>query len=248
MSEELKEPAPEHFKGKGALEHVVEARKTGIMTGAEIHGTEISGPLSAATDACRETALFLALLFLILHYLNTPHSLYFLSTAAFGWILWKGGRSAWLGWSRLERLHRIVQEERWEIDHHRTQERQELKELYQARGLEGKLLEDVLDVLMADGDRLLKVMVEDELALTIENQEHPLKQGLGALIGGTIASIVMISSIALFKLFGAMGALALLLGLSGWVSAKFSNNRRIPAVLWHLGLGGLAFGTLYFCL
>lgn len=244
MSEELKEPAPDHFKGKGALEHVVEARKAGIVTGAEIHGTEISGPPSAAADACKETAIFLALLFLLLQ--SSPNLLHLLASAAFSWLLWKGGRSAWLGWARLERLHRMVQEERWEIEHHRTQEREELKELYRARGLEGKLLDDVIDVLMADGDRLLRVMVEDELCLTLENQEHPLKQALGAVLGCMIASFVMLPLISLFGLIGAGTGLALLLGVSGWVSARFSKNRRIPAVLWHLGIGGLAFGTLYF--
>ncbi len=90
------------------------------------------------------------------------------------------GRSAWLGWSRLERLHRILAQEKWEIEHNREQEREELGVLYAAKGFEGKLLEDVLDVLMADGDRLLKVMVEEELGLTLESQVHPLKQGLGA--------------------------------------------------------------------
>jgi hypothetical protein len=243
MNDENKEPLPDHFKGKEALDHVIEARKSGIVAGAEIHGTEISGPLSAATDALRETAVFLALLFLVL-----PESPYLLTVSALSWLVWKGGRSAWLGWARLERLHRIVQEERWEIEHHRTQERQELKELYQARGLEGKLLEDVLDVLMADGDRLLRVMVEDELALTLENQEHPLKQGLGAVCGSFAASAVMILSIYLFGIVGALLGLALILGFSGWISAQFSNNNRIPAILWHLGIAGLAFGTLYFSL
>ena len=93
-----------------------------------------------------------------------------------------------LGWARLERLHRIVEEERYEIENHRQQEREELKELYRAKGFQGKLLDEVVDVLMADGERLLKVMVEEELGLSLQSQEHPLKQGAGSALGAFVAS------------------------------------------------------------
>ncbi len=36
-----------------------------------------------------------------------------------------------------------IEEERWEIQHHRAQERLELTEMYAAKGLSGKLLEEV---------------------------------------------------------------------------------------------------------
>ncbi len=37
-----------------------------------------------------------------------------------GWVVWKTARSALLGWARIERLHRVIEEERWEIEHHRA--------------------------------------------------------------------------------------------------------------------------------
>ena len=60
------------------------------------------------------------------------------------------------GLGRLERLHRVIEEERWEIEHHRQEEREELAALYQAKGLTGKLLDDVVATLMADDNRLLQ--------------------------------------------------------------------------------------------
>jgi hypothetical protein len=108
-----------------------------------------------------------------------------LSLFSFGWAVWKTGRSALLGWGRMERLHRLIEEERWEIQHHRAQERRELGEMYRAKGFDGKLLEEVLDVLMSDDNRLLKVMLEEELGLTLEAYEHPLRQAIGALFASS---------------------------------------------------------------
>ena len=112
-----------HFKGKDALQHVIDARIKGKAASAEVHGTELPGHISAAADAAKETALILLILWTLLgsgaHWLM----LVFIS----GWLVWKVGRSAILGWSRLERLHRVIEEERYEIEHHRPQEKEELR-------------------------------------------------------------------------------------------------------------------------
>ena len=170
--------SPSHFKGKDAIIHVAEAQAQGILAAAEIHGTEMSGYLAAGTDAARETALALLLIWVALVQLAIPshQMLYILAIFSAGWLIWKVGRSAWLGWSHLERMHRIVEQEKWEIEHHRQQERDELRVLYATKGFEGKLLEDVLDVLMADNDRLLRVMVEEELGLSLKNMSIPLSK------------------------------------------------------------------------
>ena len=118
-----------HFGDRDAIDHVVEAQVRGIVDSAEIHGTEIPGHLSAASDAVKECALLLLLAALLG---LTPLPLTLFGAAL---ITWKGGRSAWLAWARLERLHRILTQEKWEIDHHRDQEREELKALYRAKGV-----------------------------------------------------------------------------------------------------------------
>ena len=158
-----------HFTGKDPLEHVAEKIAEGKLSSVEVHGTELPGHISAGADAARETAVVLLLISSILLSLHLPLSQLTVDILIFstGWTLWKFGRSAWLGWSRLERLHRVVKQEKWEIDNNRDQERMELRELYAAKGFEGKLLDHVIDVLMADGDRLLKVMLEEELGLNL---------------------------------------------------------------------------------
>jgi len=181
------EGAPSHFKGKDAIHHIAEVQADGVVTSSEIHGAETPGFLFSFTDAARDTAIAITLLSLLFHS--------FIPLIAFsgGWLFWKVGRSCWLSWARLERLHRVMDQERYEIEVHREQEKEELKALYAAKGFQGKLLDDVIDVLMADGDRLLRVMLEEELGFRLEENEHPLMQGLGAGLGALAASIVLIS-------------------------------------------------------
>jgi len=246
----MQEKKPVHFKGKDALEHVIEAQAEGIISATEVHGIEPPGYLSSACDAARETAVVLLLVWHLLFFAGIP----FTSIASFlliftiSWLIWKTGRSAWLGWFRLERLHRILEQERWEIEHHRQQERDELRVLYAAKGFEGKLLEDVLDVLMSDNDRLLKVMVEEELGLSLASHEHPLKQGLGAAIGVISSSIISLILLILWPAWGIFLGAAIVITIGSGLSAKLAQNRTIPAIVWNLGIAVLAFGFLYFLL
>ncbi len=239
---------PKHFAGKEATQHVIEAQANGRVDAAENHAVEMSGPLFAATDAARETGILLPLLTLFLSASGALPivTLTFLALFTLAYTFWKAARSAWLGWSRLERLHRVVAEEKWEIEHHRAQERWELKELYRAKGFEGKLLEDVLDVLMADGDRLLRVMVEEELGLRLEEQEHPLKQSLCAGTGVLLSSLLLLPAFAFFGWGLQLAAALILIAGAGALSAYKEKNKMINAIVWHLGFSVVTFGLAYF--
>lgn len=251
MTKEADDPnSPTHFKGKDALHHVIEAQVEGIVSASEIHGTEISGHLSAAGDAARETAILLPIIWLLLTSLKDSSSsnLTLLIIFSCGWLLWKTGRSAWLGWFRLERLHRVLEQERYEIEHHFQQERDELRVLYAAKGFEGKLLEEVLDVLMADNERLLKVMVEEELGLSLATTEHPLKQGLGAAFGVLAAALLCLSFLFVWPEYGMYLGAAITISIASAITAYLTQNETIPAIIWNLGLAVLAIGCVFFLL
>lgn len=210
-----------HFEGKTPLEHLTEARKKGIAATQEIHGTELSGFRFALLDGAKEGAI----LFLLIN------PFFFSIPLMCAYLLWKTGRSALLGYNRLERLHRLIQEERYEIEHHRPEEKEELYALYQAKGFSGKLLDEVVHTLMADDNRLLEVMLREELGLPLESMEHPLKQALGALLGGAIG----IASALLFPLP------FFLIAISSFLIAKWQRNDPIKGTIWHLSLGAVAF-------
>ncbi|MCB1118939.1 MAG: VIT1/CCC1 transporter family protein [Chlamydiia bacterium] len=236
--------AKDHFEGKGALEHVAQMKAKGMLSEADIHGTEVPGPWPAALDAAKETAIVLLLFQTLFSLVQASSWVTFTAalTFSFGWILWKMGRSAWLGWARLERLHRLLAQEKWEIEHNRPQEREELAVLYRAKGFEGELLEDVLDVLMADQERLLRVMVEEEMGLSLQKQEHPLKQGLFAALGSLISALICLIFLPWSLLVGAI----LVVALSSALSAHQLNNHVIPAIVWNVGLLAVAYGAVFF--
>lgn len=237
-----------HFEGKAPLAHLFEAREKGKIASSEIHGAELPGHLSAGADACKETSLLLLVLWVLFteqqFSLETLRLILLVFFA--GWLVWKVGRSALLGYSRLERLHRLIEEERWEIEHHRPQEREELKALYAAKGFSGKLLEEVLDVMMADDNRLLQIMLEEELGLSLESYEHPLKQALGACIGTLLSGSLLF--LGFFFLPWQIGAIvaAILIGISAALVAKWEKNDPLTAAVWNLAAALLAAGTAFF--
>lgn len=241
-------PFSDHFRGKSVVEHLKEAKTKGLNASHEVHGTELPGHFAAGADAAKETALYALLLWVLAFSLGwAPHIvmillLFFMS----GLLIWKTGRSATLGYMRMQRLHRLIEEERWEIQHHRQQERQELGEIYRAKGFEGKLLEEVLDVLMSDDNRLLTVMLEEELGLTLEAYEHPLKQSLGAFLGVLTAALICLSGFWIDPSFGVPIASVLVIGSSAAFFAKIEKNRVLPALLWNLALALLVGGALFF--
>jgi hypothetical protein len=227
-----------HFGGKSVVEHLREARVRGALASAEIHGIEMPGHLAAGADAARETAYILGALYLLV---PSFWSLFIIACALF---IWKVGRSALLGWARLERLHRLIEEERWEIEHERSQEEEELAALYEAKGFSGQLLKDVVSTLASDDNRLLRVMLEEELGLTLEVYEHPLKQCLGAGVGSASSALLCLIGFS-GGAIGVAAAAAVSCGAAAGIMAYLERNRIMEATIWNLALVGFGFGAVH---
>lgn len=243
MPEKAKQPA--HFRGKEPLEHVLSARMKGQLAADEIHGAEMPGHISAFADAAKETSLILVLFWSLLTGFRIPSDSihWILVFFAGGWLVWKTGRSALLGYSRLERMHRIIEEERWEIEHHRPQEKEELRALYRAKGFSGRLLDEAIEVLMADDNRLLQVMLQEELGFRIESEEHPLKQAAGALLGVLASAAVMAFALFVLPPAGTFLAAGLVIALTAGFTAKKQENRITPSIVWNLACALLAIAV-----
>ena len=228
-----------HFEGKSAYEHVKEAREKTRNKLGENHGIECPGPLMSGLDAAKESALFFSILFLVGLNLST------MAIAGCGWLIWKTCRGAYLAWARLQKLHRVIEEERYEITHHRSQEKEELIELYQLKGFSGDLLEQVVDTLMADDNRLLSVMLEEELGLRLHSYEHPVVQGFGSFLGVLISSLIMLVGY-LFVPHGLLIGAGLVMGIGAYWSAHLNQNSKMPMVVWNLAYLFLACACTYF--
>jgi hypothetical protein len=237
-----------HFQGKDALQHVADKRIESSMMLQEPHGVDIPRHLMAAIDACRETTLVLLLFSLAFPLFRIPpaQGVCIFLGVGLGMTAWKAGTSGWLGWAYLERLHRLIAQEKYEIEHHRHQEREELVALYRGKGFSGKLLDDVVDVLMADQDRLLKVMLEEEMGLTLQASQHPLQTACGAGLGALLAAVVLAIAFYFFSTYGVIACALLLFGLIAIYGAIYEGNRLISAAIWNISIGALACGITYF--
>ncbi len=225
-----------HFDDKSALQHVHEKRLEGVLS--EPHGKELSGLLFGFVDGCRMTAGFLLIASFALDWktgLITSLAL----------LILLAGRSALLGKERLERLHTMAEQERYEIEHHRGQEREELKALYSTKGFKGELLDKVVDVLMADDNRLLRVMLEEEMGLSLEAYEHPLKQALSVALGGLLSIAICIPLLFVERPWPQVAALTLVAITSGW-AAKSEKSPIINALIWQVAVVLLAGMLVYF--
>ncbi|MCX6990144.1 MAG: VIT1/CCC1 transporter family protein [Chlamydiae bacterium] len=120
-----------------------------------------------------------------------------------------------------------------------------MTEMYRAKGFTGKLLEDVIDVLMSDDNRLLQIMLEEELGLTLEIHEHPLKQAVGAAVGVILASTLLIVSFWLSPTYALPVVAALLLFFAATVSAKLEKNKKTSGLVWQLAVAGSVAGASY---
>jgi len=232
----------DHFRGQTAQQHIVEVQANGVVTSAEVHGAETPGSLFAGIDAMREACLLFALLLLLMPALTLP----LLQALLCATVVWKGGRAAFLAFYRLERLHRVVKEEQREIQENRSQEKEELKELYRLKGFDGKLLDDVIDVLMADGDRALRVMLQEEMGFRLEENEHPIVQGIGASAGALLGGGVALLSFFTFGVEGLLLGVGCLFTLAAAYTARREKNRVISAVVWTLFLAAATLATGYF--
>ncbi len=84
-----------------------------------------------------------------------------------------------------------LERERNEIRDMPEHERDELRELYAAKGFRPPLLDQIVDTLCADDDRLLKVMMEEELGLFFHNVNHPVLVGVWNAAGALVAALLL---------------------------------------------------------
>ncbi len=205
--------------------------------------SEMPPPYTHALLAAKESTLLFWILYLAFPSLFFPIPLViFLG----GWLLWKMLFSSYMGWEKLQRLHRIIKKEEWEITHHRPQERKELLRIYQAKGLSGKLLDEVVDVLMANDNRLLQVMIEEEMGIVLESYDHPLTLGIGAFLGAFASSLLMLLAFFFLPAWGIFALGLLLMGTYAYISAYFAKNKVAASILWHEGISLVIISSTYF--
>lgn len=180
--------------------HLETARKLGRgMLASEAEGGQPYEVLHAAS-AARDGAILVLALWAMLQGIRHPDlgNAILLTTAAV--VATYSGIANALGvYAQIRHWEHELRRERDEVHHYPAQERQELKAIYEAKGFTGEQLDSIVDTLCSDDDRLLKIMLEEELGIFFEQWNHPavigLLTGVASLIGGlAVAGAAMAST------------------------------------------------------
>lgn len=118
--------------------------------------------------------------------------------------------------SQREILESEIKREIYEIEHLPDRERQEIEEIYKAKGFEGEELQKVVNKITSDKDVWLKTMLTEELGLNLEIAGSPLKSAFtmfGAFLLGGILPII--------PYFFIGGLTALLIAISVSIASSF---------------------------
>lgn len=232
-------------------DHLAEARlRARQMLGGEAHAGNIDD-WRLIVVAARDGTVLASLLWLVLHGVGVSAPIApVMAIVGIGYALFVGITSAWSTLRQVKHYEAELERERREIRETPEHEREEVHTLYAAKGFEGPLLEQVVDTLCADDDRLLKVMMEEELGLRIHHIGHPIVVGLihggGALLGAvTLAATARLvpATAATAWLLVVAGAI---IGILAAINARFTRQPIVPAVATWLVMASTAGGVAYF--
>lgn len=152
-----------------------------------------------------------------------------------------------------ELLNSEIAREEWEMENKPDVERQEIEEIYKAKGFEGKDLEMIVNKITSNKKVWLDTMLTEELRLNVDVVGNPLKSALrmfGAfLLGGILPIIPFFFAHGYVPLIIAVGISLSTSFAVGAVKSKLARTNIIKGGLEMAGLGtgialiGFGIGT-----
>lgn len=143
--------------------------------------------------------------------------------------------------------------EYWEVDHLPEKEKEEIRDIYRAKGFEGELLESVVATITADKDRWVDVMMKEELQM-MKEERSPVWIGLvtfiSFLIMGSIPLLIYVidyfSDLQLDLFLWSILLTSVAFCAIGYLKSYVTHTNRLKSVLGTLFLGGSAASLAYF--
>lgn len=143
--------------------------------------------------------------------------------------------------SHRELLKSEIDREIWEIENRPEDERQEIEDIYKAKGFSGKDLEMIVNKIISDKKVWLNTMLTEELNLNLEIAGHPLKGALimfgSFLVGGILPIIPFFFSSGFTPLIIAVGFSLSASFIVGAVKSRMANTSLIKGGIEMAGLG-----------
>lgn len=155
--------------------------------------------------------------------------------------------------SEQDNFHKHQNQEYWEVEHLPESEREEIREIYAAKGFSGELLEQVVDTITADPDRWVDVMMKEELKMMKEDRSAKMI-GLVTFISFIIIGFLPLLFYVLDFIFelglDPFWATSILTGLTflfiGFLKSYITETSHWKGMAETLLLGGTAAIVAYF--
>jgi VIT1/CCC1 family predicted Fe2+/Mn2+ transporter len=143
--------------------------------------------------------------------------------------------------SHRELLKSEIDRENWEIENKPEVEREEIEDIYKAKGFTGKDLEMIVNKITSDKKVWLNTMLTEELNLNLDIAGHPLKGALimfgSFLIGGILPIIPFFFSSGFTPLIIAVGISLSASFTVGAIKSRMANTSLIKGGIEMAGLG-----------
>ena len=148
--------------------------------------------------------------------------------------------------------HKAV--EYWEIENLRDKEVEEIREIYEAKGFEGDLLKQVVDVITSDDEVWVDTMMKEELEM-IKDDRPPWKRGLVTFIAFNLVGFIPLSAYAFAGFIDASASdlfvvssfsTAVALALIGTLKGLVTEQSLIKGIIETVFLGGIAAIIAFF--
>jgi VIT1/CCC1 family predicted Fe2+/Mn2+ transporter len=136
--------------------------------------------------------------------------------------------------------------ERAEIRDSPGEEREELRAIYEAKGFAGPQLDSIIDTLCSDDDRLLRVMMEEEMGIFFEQWNHPAV--IGAITGAaSIAGGLAVAAAAMVSPACApIATVAIILALAAMIRTGWTRPATVESFARWTLVAGVVGGTAFF--
>lgn len=156
------------------------------------------------------------------------------------------GRSTYL---QVQYYETELERERTEIRESFAHECEEVRVLYAAKGFREPLLGQIVDTLTGDEDRLLKIMMEEELGLSMQHINHPLLVGswnfaAAAIAGLALALPVVWLSAGAARVWMPAGGAALM-GVIAMIAARVTRRSAVGIFATGVIMAAITGGVAY---
>ena len=137
-----------------------------------------------------------------------------------------------------------VEREKEHIRKFATIEREEIRQIYQAKGLTGKQLNEIVDTITSDEERWVDVMMAEELKVAPVEEKGLLKTALIVGLAAVVGSLIPVAPFFGLPIWIAAWASIALAGTSLFVVGSYKSNVLGVGVWWKSGLQMLAIGLV----